>query len=198
LGAALMPNLVLSMMNLSKGFVWTLLTSAFVHADWTHLLVNMLGVFVFGRVVEQELGITKTFFVYFGSLFISMLFAITGYFFILQKNVIIIGASGALMGLISAGMLLAPFRITMEMFLPIPLMVKGWAFFYFDLQGLLQKEKDGVSHLAHILGFLAISILVYFFGKKEQKRFSTGLWINIISFIVFLIAVYFYRRYFPA
>lgn len=195
-GAGLMPRLILSPENLAKGYIWTFITSGFIHADWQHLLLNMLGVFVFGRVVEQELGGAKTFFIYFGALLLSMLLATAGYHFIFHKNVIIIGASGALMGLISASMLLAPFRITMEMLLPIPVMVKGWLFFFMDLQGLLQQEKDGVSHLSHLLGFLTISILVYFLSKKDRKRFKSGLWINIISFVAFIALSYCYKKFF--
>ena len=49
----------------------TLITSGFLHADIFHLLGNMLGIFIFGRVMERKLGFFKTFLIYFGALIIS-------------------------------------------------------------------------------------------------------------------------------
>jgi membrane associated rhomboid family serine protease len=196
MGERYLPRLVLSPSNLFHGYLWTVFTSGFLHADWSHLLWNMLGLFVFGRLVEEELGTAKTFFLYFGSLLLSMFFAMIFYIFIFHKGVAIIGASGALMGLISAAMLLSPFKITFEMLLPIPTMIKGWMFFYLDFKGLLQREMDGISHLAHLCGFLGITALVYFLSKKDQKRFKTGLFINVVSFILFVALDYWIQTHF--
>lgn len=183
----LIENLVLYPGNILHGKLWCLITSGFLHKDLTHLFANMLGVLVFTRVVERQLGFAKTLFIYFGALVISMLFATMLYTLVFHKNVAIIGASGAVMGVISAAMLLDPFYISFEMILPLPVMVKGWLFFYADLQGLMGGEKDGVSHLSHLFGFLSIAILVYFLSKKDKKLIKIGLLINIFSFIVLLL-----------
>lgn len=183
---ALMP-VILFPGNLLQGNVACLVTSGFLHHNWQHLLGNMLGVFIFGRIVERRLGMMKTFFVYMGALVLSMLFATGVYAFVLQKNVAIIGASGAVMGLISAAMLLDPFRITFEMLLPLPVMVKGWIFLGADLRGFLGGEKDGVSHLAHLFGFLSVAVLVYFLSKEDKRKMTAGFVINILSFAGFLI-----------
>jgi len=173
--------------NLLKGNITCLVTAGFIHHNWMHLGLNMLGVFIFGRIVEKRLGIIKTFYIYMGALVLSMLFSTVVYAFVLHKNVAIVGASGAVMGLISAAMLLAPFSITYEMILPLPTMVKGWLFFYADLEGFLGGEKDGVSHLAHLFGFLSIAFLVYFLSRQDKKLMRSGLLINIFSLIVFFI-----------
>ena len=167
--------------NLLSGNFFCIITSGFIHHNWQHLLLNMLGVFVFGRIVERKLGILKTFFIYIGSLFISMMFSTIVYAFFMHKNVAIVGASGAVMGLVSGAMLLSPFSITFEMILPIPTMIKGWMFFYADIKGFLVGEKDGVSHLAHLFGFLSIALLVYFMSKEDKKKLTAGLIVNIFS-----------------
>ena len=179
-------QLILYPGNLLAGNYGCLVTSGFIHRNGMHLFLNMLGVFIFARIVERHLGILKTFFVYMGALILSMLFSTGVYVFILQKNVAIIGASGAVMGLIATAMLLDPFCITYEMVFPLPVMVKGWMFLYADVKGFLSGESDGVSHLAHLCGFISVAFLVYFLSKRDKRLMRTGLLINIISFIAFL------------
>ncbi|MBF0484277.1 MAG: rhomboid family intramembrane serine protease [Candidatus Omnitrophica bacterium] len=185
-------DLILYPGNLLRGYLWTILTSGFMHRDLMHLFFNMLGILVFGRIVERQLGVAKTFYVYFGALFISMLCATMAYM-MLGRNVALIGASGALMGLISAAMLLDPFTITYEMIIPLPVMLKAWLFFYADFRGVLSRVNDGVSHFAHIFGFLSISVLMYWLSVKERKKMTVGLIINIASFFaLFLIRKWIY------
>ncbi|MDP8212370.1 MAG: rhomboid family intramembrane serine protease [Candidatus Zapsychrus exili] len=174
-------------LNVMKGNYLCFITSGFVHLEWSHLLLNMLAVFVFTWIVEKHLGIFKTILIYFGSLSVSMIFSCIVYFFFLKKNMIIIGASGAVMGIISAAMLLEPFCITYEMILPIPIMIKGWMFIYADLVGFLSGESDGVSHIAHLFGFLSIAIVVYMLSSEDRRKMRTGFVINIASFVVFIL-----------
>ena len=62
----------------------------------------------------------------------------------------------------------------------------AWLFFWADINGFLGGEKDGISHLAHLLGFLSIGFLVYFLDRKEKNLLKTGLITNLISFAIFL------------
>ena len=145
----------------------------------------MVGVFIFGSIVERRFGAGKMLAIYVTALILSMLFAVVIYTFVLHKYVAIIGASGALMGLISCAMLADPFRITYETLLPIPVMIKGWMFCYADVKGFLGGEMDGVSHLAHLLGFLSIAVIIYFSNKEDKKVFLKGLIVNLVSFVFF-------------
>ena len=178
---------VLSPANLRNGNFLCLITSGFLHGNWMHLLFNMGGVFIFASIVETHFGFVKTVCIYLSALFISMLFAIAVYILIMHKNTAIIGASGALMGLIACAMLLDPLRITYEMIIPLPVMLKAWFFFYADLKGFLGGEQDGVSHLTHLFGFFSIAILVYFFNKVERKKMQKGLIINVVTFAILII-----------
>lgn len=191
LGRAFLDYLVLYPANIfeAKNYL-CLVTSGFIHRDLAHLFWNMLGVFVFARIVERRMGIGKTLFIYFGALVISMSASIWVYTYVLAKNTAIIGASGAVMGLMAAAMLLEPFCITYEMILPLPVMLKGWMFLYADVLGLLSAEKDGVGHLVHLFGFFSVGVLVYFLSRADKKALLAGLAINILSFLGFLFLGY--------
>lgn len=180
-GNAFAEQMVFYSGNLLSGNFWCIFVSGFLHSSWQHLAFNMLGVFIFGSIVQQKMGFKSTMFVYFGAMFISMLASMVIYIGLVHKNVAIIGASGAVMGLMATAMLTAPFSITWEMLLPIPTMVKGWMFFYADLKGFLGGEADGVSHLAHLCGFLSVMILVYFVSSEDRKKLTAGFIINVIS-----------------
>jgi len=177
-------ELILFPGNLIQGKVWCLLTSGFVHYDRTHLLLNMLGLFVFGYVVQKKMGFAKTLFIYFGSLLISMLCATVVYAVFLHRSVAIIGASGAVMGLMGVAVLIAPFSITYEMLFPVPTMIKGWLFLWADLKGFLGGENDGISHLTHLFGFASVIILVYFLSDEDKRNLTLGLMANIVSLAV--------------
>ncbi|MFH1791717.1 MAG: rhomboid family intramembrane serine protease [Candidatus Omnitrophota bacterium] len=181
-----LPFLVTSPANVINGRLYCIITSGFIHKDLTHLAFNMIGVFIFAGIVERHFGAVKTIFIYMGSLVISMFFSMAAYTFILHRNVGIIGASGALMGLVAAAMLIDPFRITYEMIIPLPVMLKAWFFVYADYRGLLGGKADGISHIAHLFGFISIAFLVYFMDKKERRLLKKGLAINLFTFILFL------------
>jgi len=192
-GEALLSDLILYPGNLIQGKFWCLITSGFIHSDGRHLLLNMFGLFVFGYIVQKKMGFSKAVFIYFGSLMLSMLSATVVYAAVLHKNVAIIGASGAVMGLMGVSVLMAPFSITYEMLFPIPTMFKGWLFLWADLKGFLGGEDDGVSHLTHLFGFASIIILVYFLSDEDKRKFTAGLLINIVSLAA---AVWLKARYF--
>ncbi|HPS19797.1 MAG TPA: rhomboid family intramembrane serine protease [Candidatus Omnitrophota bacterium] len=170
----------------AKGRWYCVITSGFIHKDMSHLLFNAVGILIFGSVAEKRFGFFKTLFIYIGALALSMFFSTFVYTFIMHKNVGIIGASGAVMGLMSCAILTDPFLITFETIIPLPLMLKGWMFFYADIHGFLGGETDRVSHLAHLFGFLSIAVIIYFLSKNDRKILLTGLIVNILSFSAFL------------
>lgn len=171
---------------------FSLFSSAFIHADFWHLFGNMLGIFIFGRVVERRFGIGKTMLIYFGAMFISnsgdsaMRLA-----FGAESGSL--GASGALMGLVAAAILINPFYITYELLIPLPIMVVGWIAIYSDLSGILNPTDDGIGHFAHMFGYLSIAIIMFLLGREEKSKLRKGFIINLISLgivgaIYFLIA----------
>lgn len=178
--------------NLFSVKAYTLITSGFLHANLMHLLGNMLGIFIFGRVLERKLGAGKTALIYFGALIISGVFSSLIHLFLMGDNTGGIGASGALMGLVATAILIDPFYITYELLLPLPVMVVGWITIYADITGILNPVEDGIGHFAHIGGFLSIAIVMFLLGVEERKKLVKGFMINIISLIVVAISYYYF------
>jgi rhomboid protease GluP len=83
-----------------RGDWWRLLTAAFLHFGFLHLLLNMLGLYLFGRLMEFALGTPRFFLLYFTSAIGSMLavtyMSILGY----SESNFVVGASGCVMGLV--------------------------------------------------------------------------------------------------
>lgn len=85
-----------------KGSWWRLLSAAFLHFGFLHLLLNMMGLYLFGRLVEFSLGIPRFLILYFtcgiGSMLAVTYMSVTGY----SKADFVVGASGCVMGLVGA------------------------------------------------------------------------------------------------
>lgn len=167
--------------------------SWFTHAGVGHLLGNMLFLFILGRVVEKNFGPGKTAFIYFGSALIADLIRSLVHLFFLSSDVGAVGASGAISGFAAVAMLVNPFYITiLGGFLPI--MVLGWLFLVGDITGILfPVEGDNVAHFAHLGGFFAVTLLAFFFSKQERAKMVKGFFINVATFGVFLIWLFFFR-----
>lgn len=173
-------------------FRWhTLITAGFLHANWAHLTGNMIGILIFGRIVERKFGIGKTALIYFGALIISGVFSSLIHLFIMGNNIGGLGASGALMGLVATAILSDPFYIVHDLIMPMPVMVIGWLTIYADLVGVLNPVEDGIGHLAHIGGFISIGLTMYLLGGEHKSKLKRGLLINIVSLIVAALVVVF-------
>jgi len=151
-----------------------IVASWFLHANLLHLAGNMLFLFIFGRVVENKLGSFKLLFIYFGSAIISStIAALFG-----QGG---IGASGAIAGLIATAILIHPFYLTyLIVGIPIPIMVVGWLAILADITGVLVPQDDNIGHFAHLGGYFAITILVFFLNREEREAMKKGLLFNLL------------------
>jgi len=154
----------------------------FVHFSFAHLFGNMLFLLVLGRIVERELGIVKTAFVYFGSAVVSGL--VDDLVHLQTLDYFANGASGAIAGLASGAMLLSPFTITYSLILPLPVMVVAWFSLASDISGVLSPQATGVANFAHLGGFFAIILLAFFFSDKDRRKLFKGLLINIVTLIL--------------
>ncbi|AFZ36119.1 Rhomboid family protein [Stanieria cyanosphaera PCC 7437] len=81
---------------------WRLLSANFLHFGWLHLITNMAALYFLGRLVEASFGLIRYLIVYFfsgiGAMFLFTLFTLkTG-----EENVVLVGASAAIMGLIGS------------------------------------------------------------------------------------------------
>jgi rhomboid protease GluP len=91
---ALVPEVVLA------GEWWRLLAAMFLHAGWLHLIANMMGLFLFGSLVEGSLGRRKFLLCYLASGLGSMLVVTLLPLWLAMPDQITVGASGAIMGMV--------------------------------------------------------------------------------------------------
>jgi len=149
---AMIPELVI------HGWVWQLASYMFVHDPngFTHILFNMLGLFIFGRYVEQKVG-SKEFILYYivtGTLAGAASFAV--YYFTGNTLAILLGASGALFAVELAFAAFFPDAIIYVWgIIPLraPVMVLGYTALelFFSVTGMQAR----VAHLTHLFGFAA-------------------------------------------
>jgi membrane associated rhomboid family serine protease len=167
--------------------IFTIITSGFMHASISHLLFNMLALFIFGRVVEKSFGVNKFLAIYFGALVLSNIISSIIHLFIFNQNIAGVGASGAIYGLIAAAMLIAPFYITYELIIPLPITVVGWLTIATDISDILMQVDDGVGHFAHLAGFFSVVMILYMI-EDDKERLRKGLLINAFTLVIGIIA----------
>jgi membrane associated rhomboid family serine protease len=135
-----------------------MLSSGFLHGDIMHLAFNMYTLYIFAPTVYEYLGNFGFGLVYFISLFAGNL--LTLYFHKNDYNYRAIGASGAVMGILYAAILIEPQRNLQLMFIPIdiPSYIFGMGYLLYSIYGMKAKN-DNIGHTAHFGG--AIGGLVY-------------------------------------
>ena len=154
-----------------------LVTSQFLHADVLHIAFNMLFLWVFGNNVEDRLGRLRfiPFFLICGALAgLAQALVDPG------SAVPLIGASGAISGVLGAYLVLYPrvrvWTVVVPLvFLPFTLPAWAWLAIYFALQFVFLGQGaaaggGGVAYMAHIGGFVAGALLIkpFLAGRAER------------------------------
>jgi membrane associated rhomboid family serine protease len=153
--------------------VWQIVTSAFLHGGVTHILFNMIALYMFGGAIERTLGARNFTIYYFVCAIVASLLQLAVlWFFPPGEYGPTLGASGAIFGLLLAFGMMYPHEKVMLMFLPIPmpawLFVTGYAIVELTL-GVTGIEP-GVAHFAHIGGMLGGIVLIqYWRGRLPLK-----------------------------
>lgn len=158
--------------DLSQGNFYTLFTSMFLHANFvTHLLGNMLFLFLLGMPLEQRIGKIRFAVVYFVSGIIGTLFM--GIVLIDSPTTLVLGASGAISGLMGALLLLYPRdQIPMMLgiiFLPrVPVWLAGVSWLILSVLQYVGLSNSGVAWEAHLIGFIVGAVVAGAIGSKES------------------------------
>ncbi len=157
----------------------TLLTSMFLHGGWLHLGGNMLYLFIFGDNVEDRLG-HATYLAFY--LVCGVVAALTQVAIDTQSQVPMVGASGAIAGVLAAYLLFFPnARVTALLvfgffarIIPVPaiLLVGLWALlqFFSGVASLGTTAAGGVAYWAHIGGFVAGLVLALLLRPRVRGR----------------------------
>lgn len=140
---------------------WTLVTYMFLHAGFTHILFNMLGLYFFGPRVEQRIGSSRFFALY-------MISGITGGLLSFYTPMVaIVGASGAIFGVLLAYARFWP-RDQMLIWGIIPIEVR-WLVLIYTIISLL-GIGSGVAHFAHLGGFLGAFLYLLWMERSAGAR----------------------------
>ncbi len=162
----------------TENFEWFQLVShIFLHGSETHLLLNMFGLWMFGRIVEQVLGKKRFLLLYLisgiGAAIISQLVDeyIVGEIFYGAM----VGASGALYGLLAAFAILFPNFKIMLIFLPVPIAAKFFVpvLLLIDLTAGFTGFSifgQNIAHFAHIGGAIIGFCMIYYFHNRSKPR----------------------------
>lgn len=160
--------------------LYTLMTSMFMHADWLHLLGNMLFLFIFGDNVEDIFGhLGYLVFYIFCGLAAAFTHILSLYLIPAYQNqelltTGVVGASGAISGVLGAYLVLFPkariLTLVAYLILPIPAVI--FLGFWFLLQWfyVIFEIHSEVAYWAHIGGFVAGMILALTFGLKRKRE----------------------------
>jgi membrane associated rhomboid family serine protease len=147
--------LALNVITMRYGhWVWELVTYMFVHGSWSHIIFNMLALFIFGTVVERQMGSKEFLLFYFSTGILAGLFSLVLYWLTGLYHVFLIGASGAIFAVQLAYAVINPnSRVLIWGIIPMraPVMVVG--FTLIELASQVFGFNSGVAHLTHLAGF---------------------------------------------
>ena len=161
----------------------TLVTSMFLHGGWLHLLGNMWFLWVFGNNVEDSMGHLRFLGFYLATGLVAAMAQVAVH---PASAVPMVGASGAISGVMGAYIILYP-RVRVHMFtwlviyplrfrMPAWLMLGYW--FFLQVVGglpMLEEESGGVAFWAHAGGFVAGMMLVFLFRNAALINRRTRL-----------------------
>ena len=164
-----MMNSAFGLLSFSWGTkfeAWRLLTSMFMHASASHLFFNMIGLYFFGKILEDEVNPSWFLAIYFIS-------GVLGSFvFMFTSTAPVVGASGAMFGVLGAAMLLNPVRRVHLYVFPLPLGIIAVTFVFMEtLVAYFQpQEFSNVATMAHLAGILTGSIFAFVHSAKRAMK----------------------------
>ncbi|MEM8600273.1 MAG: rhomboid family intramembrane serine protease [Bacteroidota bacterium] len=163
----------------SQFYPWQLVTSAFMHGSFSHILFNLLfGVWMFGMRIENTFGTQRFALFYFACVLGASLtqLAVTSYPFLFGSApypvpVPTLGASGGVFGiLIAFGMLYPDEPIYLYFFVPVKAKWLVMGLIVFNLYAGVTGTQAGVANFAHLGGALTGFLLIQFWRGKLPLR----------------------------
>lgn len=159
----------------------SLFTYMFLHGSWLHFLVNSIALWGAGGIVERDIG----------SPFYAVIYIVSGVvaglvhsFMNISSKIPVVGASGAIFGVIALLFLLMPFKITFALIVPLPSVLVGVMLSAVEFSAVWLSDEGLVAHDAHLAGFIFGCICAF---AIDRRRASKGL---IVAATVFVILYY--------
>lgn len=129
---------------------YTVLTSMFMHSGLEHIMLNMIGLFTFGVILENEIGAKRWLIIY----LVSGITASFGYALLSSSPFIpALGASGAIFGLMGSVAILKPKQVIYTPYGPVPMLAA--AVLWGATEFISMFSLDSIAHSAHLFGLFA-------------------------------------------
>ncbi|GEM_PF-1161155 len=155
-----------------EGMLWTPFTYMFLHGNLTHLVFNMMGLYFLGADLERALGSIRFLLIY----LLSGVVGGWGFFlfsYLYQGDVDpVVGASGAVMGLLGAIVALYPRRqyVILPLMIPVRASVLGMLLFSSHLFFMFTPYGGRVAYDVHLAGGLLGFVLAWSMAFVHQRR----------------------------
>ncbi len=148
---------------------WQLLSYAFLHANFTHLLFNMLGLWMFGGELERVWGPKRYTQILVASTLSAALVQLL-FTWLIGTMAPTVGASGAIFGLLLSFGMLFPNRVIVPLIPPIPMKAKVFVAVFGGLELFLGVlGGSGVAHFAHLGGMLGAWLLIKHWRTPRRR-----------------------------
>ena len=173
LGSGFTGALVLSTETVKDFQVWRFITYMFAHSPGSifHILFNMYGVYLFGSGLERRIGSEHFTIIYMVSGLtggLSWILFNWGY-----PNAAVLGASGAVFGVLMGAAMMFPDEVIVLLIPPIPMKLKTFALVFGGIEVLLALgEADRVAHIAHIGGAVGGYVYLMLITRPPWAPFS--------------------------
>lgn len=170
-----------------NGEIYRLLTCAFLHVGLIHLVVNMYSLRVIGPSVEGLIGKGKFVFIYLISAISASLMSLV----FVDSNIVSVGASGAIFGLMGA---LLYFGYHYRLYLNDAIKTQIIPVILFNLiMGFMMPGIDNGAHIGGLIGGYLATMAIGIKNKSEKKDMING-WIVLILYLAFLSYIVFFVK----
>jgi membrane associated rhomboid family serine protease len=155
-----------------SGAWWQFLTYMFLHADPLHITFNMFALFMFGIVMERALGWKKYLSLYILSGIGSAVFYIflTSLFIPGESTVLMLGASGAVYGILAAFGFMFPKEVIYAYFVPLPAISAVFIFAGIELIAGLTGIMPGIANFGHLGGIITSAMIMFLWKHTSKPR----------------------------
>lgn len=155
----------------------TLLSSLFMHADWAHIILNMIVLLSFGSIVEEWVGAPRYFVIYFIAGIASGLLQAAASVYMGDiagsGRTPVVGASGAIAGLLGYAMVTQPHMRIVFFIVPMPIWLAIVIMVALHAAAITFQWGQGIAWWGHLGGLVAGMILAFFIHPRPVQ---TGPW----------------------
>ena len=149
----------------------------FLHGSWLHLIGNMFYLWVFGRTIEDRIGHIR-FLVFY--LLCRVIAVFSHALLDIQSMIPMIGASGAISGILGAYLILYPqsrvliilplIVVFYSYWVPAWIVLLIWFVWQVAAAFIYDAQQSGIAWAAHIGGFIAGMVFIWLFTPAQQQK----------------------------